>query len=48
MGWTVDDSLYESFKIQKHKCENILETKRASLPDTTKCKILLRWSRVQS
>ena len=43
MNCIVVDSLYARFQTWKIKCENILETELASLPDARKCQILLRW-----
>ena len=44
MNWMVDDLLYARLHMWKLKCENILEANVASLSDTRKYKILLRWS----
>ena len=44
MDWTVNDDLYHHFLKWHLKCENILESKLAALPQHQKCKKVIAWS----
>ena len=44
MDWTVNDSSYHRLLKWKLKCENILDCKLATLPESKKCKKVTAWS----
>ena len=44
MDWTVNDGLYHRFLKWHLKCENILESELAALPEYHKCKKVISWS----
>ena len=44
MDWTVNDGLYHRFLKWHLKCENILESELAALPERQQCKKVIVWS----
>ena len=44
MDWTVNDGLYHRFLKWKLKCENILDSELAMLPESKKYEKVIAWS----